>query len=101
MEKGDERLPAGGEIPFNRSVFDHETGGKQPRQQINQISAYIDASNVYGSDEERASALRASHTHLSKRLIRSKVGAVFLSCLLRLQHQFATDTKHYLRTSIK
>jgi hypothetical protein len=47
-------------IPFNRSVFDTSTGTgiDNPRQQINQITAWIDASNVYGSDVGRAIALR-------------------------------------------
>ena len=59
VHTGDNRLPTGGEIPFKRSNFDRETGQRTPREQINEISAYIDASNVYGSDEKRANALRA------------------------------------------
>ncbi len=49
-------------IPFNRSVYDDSTGTSRdnPRQQLNEITAWIDASNVYGSDEERASALRTN-----------------------------------------
>ncbi len=48
------------EMPMNRSIFDQETGKttENPRQQINQITAFIDASMVYGSDLERAQALR-------------------------------------------
>ena len=47
-------------IVFNRSVFDTSTGTgiDNPRQQINEITAWIDASNVYGSDLGRAVALR-------------------------------------------
>ena len=47
-------------IPLNRSAYDTSTGTGigNPRQQINQITAYIDASNVYGSDQTRADALR-------------------------------------------
>ena len=44
-------------IEFNRSLFDPD---REPRQQLNEITAWIDASNVYGSDEDRAAALRAS-----------------------------------------
>ncbi|MEN1727619.1 MAG: peroxidase family protein, partial [Pseudomonadota bacterium] len=48
------------EIAFNRSLYDHDSGTSidNPRQQVNEISGWIDASNVYGSDEERALALR-------------------------------------------
>src|SRR5687767_790464 len=49
-------------IPFNRSDFDTATGvpgaPNVPRQQMNRITSYIDASNVYGSDAARAAALR-------------------------------------------
>ena len=47
-------------ILFNRSIYDTSTGTSKgnPRQQLNEISGWIDASNVYGSDEERANALR-------------------------------------------
>lgn len=46
-------------IPFNRSNYDSGTGSVgNPRQQINQITSYLDGSVVYGSDLSRASALR-------------------------------------------
>lgn len=47
-------------MSLNRSVYDPETGvdTDHPRQQLNEITAWIDASNVYGSDDERAQALR-------------------------------------------
>lgn len=47
-------------ILFNRSIYDPTSGldPSNPRQQINEITSYIDASNVYGSDPERAMALR-------------------------------------------
>lgn len=47
-------------IPFNRTIYDPESGTQvgNPRLQINEISAWIDASNVYGSDSVRAFALR-------------------------------------------
>ncbi len=47
-------------LTINRSLFDESTGSspENPRQQINEITAWIDASNVYGSDLERTNALR-------------------------------------------
>jgi hypothetical protein len=49
-------------IELNRSIYNESsgTGTDNPRQQLNEISAWIDASNVYGSDEERANALRTN-----------------------------------------
>lgn len=45
------------EIGLNRSTF--HTDGSGVRQQTNGITAYIDASNVYGSDPVRAAFLRS------------------------------------------
>jgi len=44
------------EISFNRSIYAAELTG--PREQLEEITGWIDASNVYGSDIERANALR-------------------------------------------
>lgn len=50
----------GAAFGFNRSIYDTATGTGNPRQQLNEITAFVDASNVYGSDEARASALRTN-----------------------------------------
>ncbi|MGB5811852.1 MAG: peroxidase family protein, partial [Polyangiales bacterium] len=45
-------------IPLNRSLYDQSIPEGEPRQQINEITHWVDASNVYGSDGARALALR-------------------------------------------
>lgn len=47
---------------FDRSTFDPDTGtaADNPRQQVNVITSFIDASNIYGSDIARVSALRTN-----------------------------------------
>ena len=49
-------------IPFNRSAFDPNTGTglDNPREQVNRITTFIDASNVYGSEWGRTHALRTN-----------------------------------------
>jgi hypothetical protein len=65
-------VPAGdpigpGPLPFTRSNFDPNTGtsARNPRQQVNSNTAFLDLSNVYGSDAATADALRS---HVGGRL---------------------------------
>ena len=49
-------------IPFNRAIYDPETGYSvnNVRQQENEITSWIDGSMIYGSDDDRAERLRNS-----------------------------------------
>jgi peroxidase len=49
-----------GNQTFDRSVYNPSTGTSpsNPRQQINAVTSYLDLSNVYGSTQEVADALR-------------------------------------------
>lgn len=59
---GDPDFIPGGTMPLDRSLYAEPAF--PVRQQLNLISAYIDASNVYGSSPERASELRDDNGRL-------------------------------------
>ena len=60
-------------IPMSRSAFDPATGTSRanPRQQTNAITAWIDGSEIYGSDAARNAALRE---HAGGRMLTSAGG---------------------------
>jgi hypothetical protein len=57
-----------GTEPFTRSQFDPSTGtsASNPRQQVNVVTSYLDLSQVYGSTDLIASALRTHSDGLMK-----------------------------------
>jgi hypothetical protein len=57
---GDDIFAAGQRVQLPRSLFDPATGTSRdnPRQQTNFATSFLDASPVYGSNEESASILR-------------------------------------------
>ena len=59
-------------LPFIRVPAANGTGETTPRQVKNQITAFIDASSIYGSNIDRAEFLR--DTELSKGLLKTSVG---------------------------
>ncbi|GAB4526993.1 MAG: hypothetical protein Tsb0010_10140 [Parvularculaceae bacterium] len=86
-------------IGFSRSSFDPATGATEPRQQINQITAYIDGSNVYGSDPVTAAALREGSGGLLKTSpgdLPPLQGGMFLAGDVRANEQVGLTAMHTL-----
>lgn len=96
----------GVEILFNRSIFDPSTGTgiDNPRQQENEITGWIDASNVYGSDQAKADLLKADDFETSGKLKTSAgnllpfdvSGFFFIAGDVRVNEQVGLTSMHTL-----
>ncbi|MEA5535565.1 peroxidase family protein [Crocosphaera sp. XPORK-15E] len=87
-------------IGFERSIFDNNSN---PRQQINQITSFIDASNIYASDATRANELRDSNGTLmmstadnGEGLLMLDANQNFISGDIRANEQIALTATHSL-----
>lgn len=87
-------------MEFERSVYDPETGtgADNPRQQLNMITTWIDASNVYGSDETRATALR---TNDGTGKLRTSVGDLLPFNLEGLPNAGSTEPDLFLAGDVR
>ncbi len=84
VPKGDRHFDPRGtgtkQIGLNRTIYDENTGTskRNPRQQINEITAFLDGSMVYGSDAERAAALRTNDGTGKLKVTRAKNGETLM-----------------------
>ncbi len=62
VPEGDPNFPDGTILPLNRVNAAEGTGETTPRQVENHITAFIDSSFVYGSEDERAEFIRDSES---------------------------------------
>ncbi|MEM8836278.1 MAG: peroxidase family protein [Planctomycetota bacterium] len=82
-------------IALDRS-FGREVNGL--RQQINNITAYIDGSNVYGSEEERTHAMR---TNDGTGRMKTSAGDLLPFNVDGLPNAMTTDPSHFLAGDIR
>lgn len=87
-------------ISFARSNHVGGTSSSEPRQQINQITAFIDASNVYGSDLETMNQLRSFSDGMlqtsTQNLMQRDASGDFISGDVRANEQLGLLSMHTL-----
>ncbi len=103
---GDPTFAPGSMIPFTRSFGDPTTGSdmSNPRQQMNNITSWIDGSNVYGSDTTLATDLRDPMgggrlfmvNHSTGQLLPKDGGGQFLAGDERAGEQIGLTSSHTL-----
>jgi len=86
-------------IGFNRSISDPSTGTSvtNPRQQINEITSFLDTSNVYGPNSTRSTALRT----LSGGLLKTSNGNLLPFNTAGLPNAMSTSAVFFLAGDVR
>ncbi len=87
-------------ISLFRSQFRQNQPSTSPRQQVNEITSWIDGSNVYGSDDETSKSLRTLENGLMKtstgNLLPRDESGFFLAGDVRANEQVCLSAMHTL-----
>ena len=87
-------------IGFFRSEYGITTGVNRPRQQVNFITAWVDGSNIYGSDDQTANQLRTFVQGKLKTsagdLLPQNVAGFFMAGDIRANEQVGLTSLHTL-----
>ncbi len=86
-----------------RSIYNTNTGIRTPREQLNLITAWIDGSNIYGSDEETMNKLRLFRrgrlrisSHETGHLLPTDEDGFFMAGDVRANEQLGLTSMHTL-----